>query len=233
MQAWYASIPTRDQPSFFSLPYKEVTKLGDSLVPLLAPHYPADEITRLFLPETYPTPLLPVPPPPPTEPLFLPDFVLSVPPLLSDAAPPVPSKSSRSHKSKDLVTIPKSPPPGSLAAELKAEAAHRATAKEREAAQLDELIRNNTDPGGRGRHLSSKEKKAAQASTGKFPVVFPCSSSAYLPHPPPAVETEHLEKTPDGFAIWPPPPGAANAPQRRNSVSLLPSSAPSSLTTPP
>ena len=140
-----------------------MTKLGDSLVPLLAPHYAVDEITRLFLPETYPTPLLPVPPPAPTEPLFLPDFQLSVPPLLTDTVPfSGPSKSSQSHKSTDLVVLPKSPPPGSVAAELIADAAHRATAKEREAAQLDELIRNNTDPDGRGRYLSSKEKKAAQ-----------------------------------------------------------------------
>ena len=72
------------------------------------------------------------------------------------------------------MTLPDSPPPGSLAAELIADAAHKATAKEREAAQLDELIRTNTDPTGRGRHASAKEKKAAQASTGKSPL-FPSS----------------------------------------------------------
>ena len=62
-----------------------------------------------------------------------------------------------------------------------ADAAHQATAKEREVAQLDELIRNNTDPAGRGRHLSSKEKKAAQASTGKSPAV-PLLMFLYSPH---------------------------------------------------
>ena len=61
--------------------------------------------------------------------------------------------------------LPDSPPPGSLAAEMRADAAHKATAKEREAAQLDELIRNNTDPDGRSRHVSTKDKKAAQASS--------------------------------------------------------------------
>ena len=146
---WYASIPLSDQPPFYSLPYKEVTKLGDSLVPLLSPHYATDEITRLFLPETYPTPLLPVPPPPSAKPLFPPDLELADPPLLSDTAPlPGPSKSSRSRKPKDLVVLPDSPQPGSLAEELLADATHQATARECEAAQLDELIRNNTDPTG-------------------------------------------------------------------------------------
>ena len=73
-----------------------------------------------------------------------------------------------------------SPPPGSLAAELIADAAHKATDKEREAAQLDELIKNNTDPSGRGRHASAKEKKAAQASNGKLPVTL-LSLSAHSP----------------------------------------------------
>ena len=195
-----------------------MTKLGDSLVPLLSPHYPADEITRLFLPETYPTPLLPVPPPPRNDTLFLPNFKLTDPPLLAGPAPPSgPAKPPRSRKPQDLVTLPDSPPPGSLAAELIADAEHKATAKEREAVQLDELIKNNTDPTGQSRHASAKEKKAAQASNGKSPAA-PLLISAH-PFLPPAVETKHLAKTPDGHAIWPPPRGAANAPQVPNSVS--------------
>ena len=151
-----------------------MTKLGDSLVPLLSPHYPADEITRLFLPETYPTPLLPVPPPPTTDPLFLPDFTLIDPPLLAGpASSSFPVKPPRSRKPQDLVVLPDSPPPGSLAAELIADAAHKATDKEREAARLDEFIKNNTDPTGRGRHASAKEKKAAQASNGNFSCYSP------------------------------------------------------------
>ena len=221
LQAWYASIPPSDQPSFYLLPYKGVTSLGDSLVPLLSPHYSDEEITCLFIPETYPTPLLPVLPPPTrntTKPLFLPDFDIADPPLLANSAPPPgPTKPHHSRKTKDLVILPDSPPAGSLATELLADAVHQATSKECNTEQLEEFIRNHTNPTGRGRHASAQEKKSAQASTGKPP--FPTPLSLVSSPLSLAVDTLHLRKTSDGLAIWPPPCGAADAPQVPNAVS--------------
>ena len=153
-----------------------MTALGDSLVPLLSPHYSDDDITRLFIPEPYPTPLLPMPPHPAcqnTKPLFLPDTKTKISPQLESPFPPI-ALDKPQYKMKDLVILPDNlPPAGSLAAELLVEAKYQATAKEREAAQLAELLKNNTDPTGRRRHTLAKEKKAAQSSTSKSPSCFP------------------------------------------------------------
>ena len=59
LQAWLDSIPPADQPVFRTRQYEEVVELGDTLVAFLTPHYSADDVTRLFLPEPYPTPLPP------------------------------------------------------------------------------------------------------------------------------------------------------------------------------
>ena len=144
-------------------------ELGDTLVAFLTPHYSADDVTRLFLPEPYPTPLPPLPvrnDPPPTEPLFLPHTPTPDPPLQT--------LQETSHRT------PERPAPGSLAAELAAEAAFQASSKDREAEQLDELIRNNTDPSGRGRH-ASKDKTAPKSSSGESLVSsFPVYSHSFL-----------------------------------------------------
>ena len=125
-------------------------ELGDTLVSFLTPHYSANDVTCLFLPEPYPTPLLHLPTrnsPPPPEPLFLPDILTPKP--TSQALPSKPTPPQKVPESSqwtvDLLA------PGSLAAELAAEAAFQASAKEREAQQLEELIQNNTDPTGRAR----------------------------------------------------------------------------------
>ena len=108
--------------------------LGDSLVPLLAPHYSDDDITRLFALEPYPTPLLPMPPPPArqnTEPLFLPERDSVEPPTPSVSMPPLySSQPARQTRRTPLVQLPPSPDPpaaGSLATELAADAAHKAS----------------------------------------------------------------------------------------------------------
>ena len=180
LQAWYASLPDGDQPAFDSAFYQEVTALGDVLVSILSPHYSDDDITQLFLSEPYPTPLPPVPPlsaRTTTKPLFLPDSESATPPPLASSAPP--SALPRQRKTRDLVTLPEDPPPpGSLAAELLADASHHAADREREARQLDELIKNNTDPDGRGRHASAKEKRAATSAAGEF--LVPRSSFLFI-----------------------------------------------------
>ena len=148
--------------------------LGDSLVPLLAPHYSDDEITRLFVPEPYPTPLLPMPPPPArqnTEPLFLPDRDSLEPLVPSVSLPPLDSSQpARQIRRTPMVRLPPSPDPpasGTLAAELAADVAHQASEKEREAQQLLDFIRTNTDPTGRGHHASAKEKRKAHSPKDK------------------------------------------------------------------
>ena len=95
-----------------------------------APHYSEDNITRLFAPEPYPTPLLPMPPPPPrknTEPLFLPERDSVEPPAPSVSMPPLDtSQPARQTCRTPLVQLPPSPDPpapGSLVAELAADAA--------------------------------------------------------------------------------------------------------------
>ena len=147
-----------------------MTALGDVLVSILSPHYSDDDITQLFLPDPYPTPPPPIPPLSArntTEPLFLPESKSPTPPPLASSAPP--SAPPRKRKTRDLVTLPEDPPlPGSLAAELLADAAHHAGDRERETRQLDELIKNNTDPDGRGRHASAKEKRAASSAPGEL-----------------------------------------------------------------
>ena len=184
-------------------------ELGDTLVSFLTPHYSADDITRLFLPEPYPTPLPPLPvlnEPPPPEPLFLPDTLTPDPP---------PQKLRESSQ-----RTPEPPAPGSLAAELAAEAAFQASARDREAQQLEELIRNNTDPSGRDRHVP-KDKKAPESTTGKYPFcVFPPDSLS----PPPvlAVDISRLPKDADGLAIWPTPRSvAASVPQVPATVCIV------------
>ena len=145
--------------------------LGDSLVPLLAPHYSNEEITRLFTPEPYPTPLLPMPPPTAhqnTEPLFLPDRDSVEPQALSVSMPPPDSSQPpRQTRRTQMVRLPPSPDPpaaGSLAAELAADIAHRASEKERDAQRLTDFLKTNTDPSGRGRHASAKEKQKEKRS---------------------------------------------------------------------
>ena len=146
--------------------------LGDSLVPILAPHYSDDDITRLFAPEPYPTPLLPMPPPPPcqnTEPLFLPERDSVEPPAPSVSMPPLDSPARQARRTP-LVQLPPSPDPpapGSLAAELAADATHKASEKEREAQQLADFVKNNTDPSGRGRHATAKEKRSSHSAKEK------------------------------------------------------------------
>ena len=176
------------------------------------------------MPETYPMPLLPILPPSTrhnTEPLFLPEPETKDSPQLASSVPPTaPTKPPHLRKTRDLVVSSDNPPAGSLAAELIAEAAYQASAKEHKAVQLDDLIKNNTNPTEQGCHASAKEKKSAQASTGKF-----LSSAA----PPPlltillvysAVDTTHVLKTLDGLAIWLPCLEAAAAtPQVPNAVS--------------
>ena len=175
-------------------------ELGDTLVAFLTPHYSADDVTRLFLPEPYPTPLPPLPvrnDRPPSEPLFLPHTPTPDPPLQT-----LQETSQRT---------PERPAPGSLAAELAAEAAFQASAKERDAQQLEELIQTNTDPAGRGRH-APKDKKAAVSVTGEFPL-FP-SASAFLFVLAFIVDISKLPKDADGLAIWPILRGvAASVPQ--------------------
>ena len=166
LQAWLDSIPPADQPVFWTQQYEDVVELGDTLVLFLTSHYSADGVTRLFLREPYPTPLPPIPSlsePPPPEPLFLPDLDPVDPPPQTAPAKPAPPKKTQgsSHRTPDP------PKPRTLAAELEAEAAFQATARECEAQQLDELIWNNTDPTGRGRHASAKEKRAALSATSK------------------------------------------------------------------
>ena len=148
--------------------------LGDSLVPILAPHYSEDDITRLFAPEPYPTPLLPMPPPPSrqnTEPLFLPERDSVEPPAPSISMPP-PDSSQPALRTRrpPLVQLPPSPDPpapGSLAAELAADVAHQASEKEKDAQRLKDFIQHHTDPSGRGRYASAKEKRQAQSPKGK------------------------------------------------------------------
>ena len=200
LQAWLDSIPPADQPVFRTRQYDEVVELGDTLVAFLTPHYSADDVTRLFLPEPYPMPLPPLPvrtEPPPTEPLFLPNTPTPDPPLQTLRA-----SSQRT---------PDRPAPGSLAAELAAEAAFQASAKDREAQQLDELIQNNTDPSGRNRH-ASKEKTAPESASGEYPSILspiPSHFPLFL-----AVDISRLPKDADGLAIWPIPRGvAASVPQ--------------------
>ena len=171
---WFSSIPRSDQPAFSSTRYEEVVALGDSLVPLLAPHYSNDEITHLFAPEPYPTPLLPMPPPPACqniEPLFLPERDSMEPPVLSVSMPPLDSSQpARQTRRTPLVRLPPTPDPpatGTQAAELAADAAHQASEKEREAQRLADFIKNNTDPSGRGRHASAKDKWKAQSPKEK------------------------------------------------------------------
>ena len=156
--------------------------LGDSLVPLLAPHYSDDEITRLFAPEPYPTPLLPMPPPSArqnTDPLFLPDRDSVEPPAPSVSMPPLES-AVRQTRRTPLVQLPPSPDtpaPGSLAAEFAADAAHQASEKERESQRLADFVKNHTDPSGRGRHATAKEKRSSHTAKEKKSE----SKSAYSP----------------------------------------------------
>ena len=231
LQAWCASLPPADQTTFDSPQFANVSALSDQLVSLLSPHYSDDAITQLFLPEPYPTPLpaAPFPPARPnTEPLFLPDTEVEDPLALTTSAhPAISPQSTRPWKKKDLVCLLSSlPPDGSLATELAADTAHRASAKDWEAQQLDDLIRTNTDPTGHGRHVSTKEKKAASAN-GEFPPIL----SLLLPTHflTSAIDTFKLPRTADGLAIWPPPSAAAaTSPQERNPVSS-PQSIPSFL----
>ena len=131
-----------------------------------------DEITCLFTPEPYPTPLLPMPPPPArqnTEPLFLPDRDSVEPPAPSVSMPPPDStQPARQTHRTPIVHLPPSPDPpatGSLAAELAADAAHQASEKERDTQRLANFIRTNTDPSGRGRYAPAKEKRKEKRSS--------------------------------------------------------------------
>ena len=140
---------------------------------MLAPHYSEDDITRLFAPEPYPTPLLPMPPPPPRKntPLFLPERDSVEPPAPSASMPPLgTSQPARQTRRTPLVQLPPSPDapaPGSLVAELAADAAHKASEKERDAERLADFIANNTDPSGRGRYAPAKEKRKAHSPKEK------------------------------------------------------------------
>ena len=215
--------------------------LGDSLVPLLAPHYTDEEITRLFAPEPYPTPLLPMLSPSArqnTEPLFLPERASVELPVPSMSLPPL--DSARQTRRTPLVRLPPTPEfpaAGSLEAELAAAAAYEASEKEREAQRLKDFIQTNTDPTGRGRHASAKDKRKAQSpkekrsvpsskdkssdSKSKFlpsslDLSYSCSPHSSL------VDVSKLLKNSEGLAIWPPLPGpAAAAPQVPNEVMLL------------
>ena len=144
---------------------------GDSLVPLLAPHYSDEEITRLFAPKPYATPLLPMPPPPArqnTEPLFLPERDSVEPPVPSMSLPPL--NSARTTRRTPLVRLPPTPElpaAGSLESELAAAAAYEASEKEREAQRLADFLKSNTDPTGRGRHASAKDRRKAQSPKEK------------------------------------------------------------------
>ena len=214
---------------------------GDSLVPLLAPHYPNNEITSLFAPEPYPTPLLPMPPPPPrknTEPLFLPDRDSVEPVAPSISLPPLDSSQpARQTRRTPLIRLPPSPDApaaGSLVAELAADAAHQAGEKEREAQRLADFVKNHTDPSGHGRHASVKEKRKAQSSKEKgtshsakekrsesksmYLRCLSFHSYAYSGLAFLLVDVSKLAKTPEGLAIWPPLPTAAAAPQIPNEV---------------
>ena len=188
-----------------------MVELGDTLVSFLTPHYSADDVTCLFLPEPYLTPLPPLPmrnDPPPSMPLFLPDTLASKPPSQAPLSKPTPPQKAPESSQQ----TPKPPAPGSLAAELAAEAAFQASAKERDAQQLEELIQNNTDPAGRARH-ASKDKKAADSGTGESPfcIFLPSLFSFVLAL---AVDISKLPKDADGLAIWPTPRGvAASIPQ--------------------
>ena len=175
--------------------------LEDSLIFILSPHYSNLAIMPLYLPEAYRTLLPPVPShtaAPPTKLLFLrdPDSLkpplpttilsssVSVPPsgttfdmvnpahlcATSSAGPP----SHSQPPSKTLVKLSPDPPlPSSLAAELAADAALASSDKESEAQHLEDFIKTNTNPTGRGRHLSAKEKRAASSSTGEKLHSFP------------------------------------------------------------
>ena len=213
--------------------------LGDSLVPLLAPHYSDDKITCIFAPDPYPMPLLPMPPPSArhnTEPLFLPDRDSVEPPAPSVSMPLLESSQSARQTCQTLmVRLPPSPDPpaaGSLAAELAADIAHQATEKERDAQRLAEFIKTNTDPSGRGCHASAKEKQkekrssqsAKENKSDSKSKSLPCcsnrSSMLILPVSP-TVDVSKLAKTPEGLAIWPPLPAAAAAPQIPNEVCVV------------
>ena len=80
--------------------------------------------------------------------------------------PPLES-SARQTRQTTLVQLPPSPEPpapGSLAAELAADAVHKASKKEREVQRLADFVKNNTDPSGRGRHATAKEKRSSHSA---------------------------------------------------------------------
>ena len=114
-----------------------------------------------------------------TEPLFLPERDSVEPPAPSISMPPLES-SARQTRRTPLVQLPPSPDPpapGSLAAEFAADAAHQASEKERESQQLADFIKNHTDPSGRGRHATAKEKRSSHTAKEKKSE----SKSAYSP----------------------------------------------------
>ena len=114
-------------------------------------------------------------PPPPahqnTKPLFLPECGSVEPPVTSVSLPPLDSSQpARQTRRTPMVRLPPSPHPpatGSLATELAADTVHQALEKERDAQRLAEFIKTNTDPSGRGRHASAKEKRKAQSTKEK------------------------------------------------------------------
>ena len=114
-------------------------------------------------------------PPPParqnTDPLFLPDRDSVEPPVPSVSMPPLdaapPARQTRRSPLVRLPPTPEFPPAGSLEAELAAAAAHEASEKEREAQRLADFVKTNTDPTGRGRYASAKEKRETHSSKEK------------------------------------------------------------------
>ena len=123
---------------FWFQQYEDVATLGDTLVSFLTPHYSANEVTQLFLPDPYPMPLPPIPPLddlPHPKPHFLPAIdSVDLPPLTTSALLSAPTKPSCPKKTKRLSQQTPDPPAArTLTAELEAEAAFQASAKECEA----------------------------------------------------------------------------------------------------
>ena len=123
-----------------------------------------------------------------------------------------------------------------MVAELAADAAHKASEKERDAERLADFIANNTDPSGRGRYAPAKEKRKAHSPKEKRSSHVAkekkskskSTSSPILPNSlltpvlfSIAVDVSKLDKTPEGLAIWPPLPAHASAPQVPNEVSCF------------
>ena len=103
-----------------------------------------------------------------TEPLFLPERDSVEHPVPSMSMPPLDSvRPTRRTPLVRLPPTPEFPAAGSLEAELAAAAAYEASEKEQEAQQLTDFIQTNTDPAGRRRHASAKDKRKAQSPKEK------------------------------------------------------------------